>query len=51
MTKRLICQGKLEESVGEYSSGMILHHDFIMKVMDKWGAAAQPEIYMEEEAM
>ena len=35
MTKHLICQGKLEESVGEYSSGLVLvpYHDRIKKFM------------------
>ena len=50
MTKRLIRQGKLEESVGEYLSGLVLVPllDRIKKFMDKWGAAAQTEMCKEE---
>ena len=38
-------KGKLEESVEEYSSGLVLvpYHHRIKKFMDKWGAAAQTE--------
>ena len=50
MTKRLIRQRKLEESRGEYSSRLELlpYHDRIKKFMDKWGAAAQTEMWKEE---
>ena len=50
MTKRLIKQGKLEESTGEYSYGLVLapYHDRIKKFMDKWGSAAQSEMWKEE---
>jgi len=50
MTKRLIRQGKLEESTGEYSSSLVLvpYHDRIKKFMDKWGEAAQVEMWKEE---
>ena len=50
MTKRLIRQGKLEESTGEYSSGLVLvpYHDRIKKFMDKWGDAAQTEMWKTE---
>ena len=50
MTKRLIKQGKLDESTGKYSSGLVLvpYHDRIKKFMDKWGSAAQSEMWKEE---
>jgi hypothetical protein len=50
MTKRLIKQGKLEESTGEYSSGLVLvpYHDRIKIFMDKWGDAAQAEMWKPE---
>jgi len=50
MTKRLIRQGKLEESTGEYSSGLVLvpYHDRIKKFMDKWGDEAPKEMWKPE---
>ena len=46
MIKRLIRQGKLEESIGKYSSGLVLvlYHDSINSFTDKWGAAVQTEL-------
>ena len=50
MTKRLIRQGKMEESTGEYSSGLVLmpYHDRIKIFMDKWGNEATTEMWKEE---
>jgi hypothetical protein len=50
MTKALIRQGKLEVSTGEYASGLVLvpYHDRIRAFMDKWGEAAQSEMWKEE---
>ena len=50
MIKRLIRQGELEESVGEYYPDWCWcpYHDRIKKFMDKWGAAAQTEMWKEE---
>jgi hypothetical protein len=50
MTKALIKQGKLEVSTGEYESGLVLvpYHDRIRAFMDKWGEAAQSEMWKAE---